>query len=357
MPVDFVKPAAAYSRWLARLYRWNESLWPGADFGFRDPVIVRVPAAVGPELAASCVGAPLNYALRDPDLVRVHYIPDDGPVRPTYTATFSGLVETCRADDVGLLATLLVSRPEAHFDLEMLERAGALGHSGLCLVWEVLASRAGRTPWGATVIDVERAAGVAVGFTAHPHIPGCRVLRRLALDEELTEQDAIPPAPLIVPANWRADGSSNATPALIPSGAIATGKIAINAVSQHLDSGISGLIGLTGAFATIRSQNVTSLGGLLRVDGNCTLGCTSKDGTIGSLEYHLRNLTTGAVSPLARWQLGNAINDFYLSLDSNLQETPGPGTYTIVLEARFASGNFVGPFANQGRIRLSEFEK
>jgi len=346
------------SRWVARIYRWNENLWPGADFGHADPVLVRMLASVGPELAETAIGIPVNYALRDPDLVRVHYTPDDGPVRPTYPEVYAGIVESCRADETGLLATLLISRYEAHADLALLERTNALGHAGLCLCWSPVVARTGRTPWGATVVDVERANAFAVGFTAHPHIAGCRVLRRLALDEELTEQDAIPPEPLVVPSTWRAGESGHTTPALVTSGAIATGKIAVNAVTQRLNT-IGGGPTLTVLYQTIASIVVTTQGGTVHID--CGIFLEAFSGTSLGVDVlltaQLRNTITGALGSQGKFEApddqtppaGSSVPVF-------MHETPAAGTYTYVLEAKKNTTGYVCE-AHDAYMLLKEFKR
>jgi hypothetical protein len=46
-----------------------------------------------------------------------------------------------------------------------------------------------------------------------------------------------------------------------------------------------------------------------------------------------------------------------ISLSTFLHETPGAGTYTLALEARFAAGAFISPYANQGRVRITEWKR
>ncbi len=358
-PVRFGDLAApVLSRWVARIYRWNESLWPGEPLGFTDPIFVRVPAAVGPELAASCVGIPVNYALRQGDYVRVHYTPDDGPVMATYPETFAGVVESCTADEEGLLATLLVSRWEAHQDLCFLERAGALEHAGLCLTHNIRSHQIGRTPWGAVVVDVERTVGGAVGFTAHPHIGGCRVLRRLGLDEALTEADAIPPEPVVVPSHWRATESGNGSPSPITAAsAIATGKIAVSAVSQNLASAVGGSVGLNLVFQTAQSQIITTLGGTVRIDAKFAFSFVATS-TGATLIARIRNATTGALSAQALWQIQGGLAANAITLTALLQETPAAGTYTYVLEALTTNvGGITTPVCSSAQLRVSEFKR
>jgi len=132
------------SRWSARIVRWGESMLPPPVPGWVDdaPVIVRTTPALGPGFAASCVGIPINYALRRSDLARCQFTPDGGFVA-THDLTFAGYVESCRADDHGLLATLAITRVDAHVDLCALDEAGDLGHAGLCLVYDVIRGAGG----------------------------------------------------------------------------------------------------------------------------------------------------------------------------------------------------------------------
>jgi uncharacterized protein YcfJ len=155
------------------------------------------------DLAASCVGIPINRAIGAGDGRRSHWWPDGGrPDGAIRRAIFAGYVQECIADSFGLVAVLLIMSPAADLDLRALEGGGGLGHAGLCLSLAGIEARVGRTPWNVIVADVERAHGLALDFASFPLIPGCRVIRRLAPGEDLGPLDCIPPERCTVPSTW-----------------------------------------------------------------------------------------------------------------------------------------------------------
>jgi len=117
--------------------------------------------------------------------------------------------------------------------------------------------------------------------------------------------------------------------------AISTGKIAIGAVTQRLYTAGGGAPTLTGSYQTILSQVVTSAGGTLETHGAALLLVIGHSTDIQSeIHMRLRNTTSGVVSNLGRYNGGiNSLDNIGCTVMCVLQETPGAGTYTIVLEA------------------------
>lgn len=220
------------SRWLARIFTFGEIVI-SQDFrlyGLDSPVIAVYAPEIGPALAESAVGVPVNWALRPHDGLRMHWWPD-GPgkwLRGIHPEVCAGFVERAWADPVGVSAILAIFRPECDADLAALERDGALEWSGVCLVQNVDALLM-TSPWGVTISHVSAARAISVDFNSIPLRPGSRIVRRLALDEEPDEREVIETEQRLVPRGWRGAAMTPA-PATVGLGSVGAPQIADNAV-------------------------------------------------------------------------------------------------------------------------------
>jgi hypothetical protein len=148
-----------------------------------EPAIVRTGPAIGDELAASCVGKQIHHSIR-PDGLRGGRSDDSH----FGISSLAGFIEHAECDEHGIIATLLILAPFAHWDLEDLDRHQELESGRLCLSHSARGALR-MTAWGLKVFDLFHASANHLNFTSLAHSPGTFVLRRLAIDEPLSAAD------------------------------------------------------------------------------------------------------------------------------------------------------------------------
>jgi hypothetical protein len=161
----------------------------------------------------------------------------------------------------------------------------------------------------------------------------------------------------MVPASWRAGAPFHGAPISVASAAIATGKIAVNAVSQLLNTGIGGTVALSNVFQTLQSRVVTTAGGAVMVNAKAF---TDFDSTAAArtITLRIRNTSTGLFSGTARWDVQAGLAHNGISHSLFFQEQPAAGTYTYVIEAALdATANITNPNGRSGYIQLAEMKR
>lgn len=194
------------SRWVAKIATYGEVLLDEAlePFGARSPAVMIVPPEIGPGLAESAIGCPVNWAWRPQDKLRTHWQPN-GPgkfLTGFHHEIYSGVVERAWADERGVNAVLGIFRPDCHDDLDALERNDALAFSGICLVQRADFTLS-TSPWRITVARIVSARAISCDFNSLPLLKGSHIVRRLALDEDPDERESIETEHRLIPASWR----------------------------------------------------------------------------------------------------------------------------------------------------------
>jgi hypothetical protein len=116
-----------WSRWSARVHAFGETRYeenfPGLFGPNGEPAIIRSGPEIGEMLAASCAGKATTYPVR-PAGLRC-----GGPA----DMCLVGFIESAEADEYGVVATLLILRPDVHHDPLDLDATGDLESARLCL--------------------------------------------------------------------------------------------------------------------------------------------------------------------------------------------------------------------------------
>jgi hypothetical protein len=264
--------AVAPRRYLARIFVFGEALFPEerGHYGTGSSVIVRTRPELGPEMASSAIGVPLNLARR-PDGVLCHWTPF-GPgvlLHGVHQETNAGWVANAWPDRFGLMAELLVFRHDIIPDLDIAESSGELWSVGLCLLHTAL--DADITPirfTGHHYADVRAARSFAVDIVGLPLSRGCRLLRRLEDGEEVREDEGpepdaryilAPPAPAglavadAVPVDLALGSVGNPQ---LGTGAVGTGNLQGQAVTPQKRSLLTQV---TGSSPSIPSGGRTTI--------------------------------------------------------------------------------------------------
>jgi hypothetical protein len=207
------------SRWAARVFSFGELRFEPDHhvLGLDTPAIVRSSPSVGPALAASCVGRPVNSMfIREHDMrggwTQASAPPGVDPDR--YSVV--GFLDAASADAHGIVASFFVLSADLHDDLVMLDKLGQLDAAGCCLSSAVTSATVRRTGWGLPVVDVLDAEARSLSLTSLSHDPGGHVIRRLAEDEPLGARDFVPPAREWAPRAWPSAEAAPLAGRLVP---------------------------------------------------------------------------------------------------------------------------------------------
>jgi hypothetical protein len=332
-------PGTVASRWLARLFTWGETMHTTGAFGVDDaPVIVRVGSECGPGLAATCVGIPVNRALRPEDHVRCHLVDDGKNLRGFHPEMLVGVVEDAWPDEYGIMGTLLLFNGPGHEDLATLEAGDALWCAQFCLVKNTTATL-WQTPWQTFIADATSARGISLDFSSHPLALGSRVLRRLALDEDPDKNAAPPPVPLRVPPGWH--GVPMKAPEAhgdIAPGAISTGKVATNAITQSGAASYSAYTenSTTPSDVTGATFTFTATGGIVMLEVSATLRLENTGGSAQNLGGIVSLLRDGTVIKESMIYLsGMAAGQVVIApADMSIGDNPTAASHTYKLQLR-----------------------
>jgi hypothetical protein len=236
-------------RYLARVHVFGECVMPEErrPLEIAAPLIVRTTPAVGPELAATAVGIPINLARRPRDGVLTHWMPD-GPTRQLHgihPEIHVGYVGRAWPDRFGVMAELLVFREDIIPDLDIAELTGELWSCGLCLSFTTLEQAMSRVRFtGHHVADIRRARSYALDFAGLPLLRGCRLLRQVDRDEAVLEEEGPPPDHRYVLTNEQATAAPAPDGAVVP-GTVGTPELDTDAVTEKISAPGSSAINTT----------------------------------------------------------------------------------------------------------------